>query len=215
MFRFLAKLGLRLLGLGGGLFGLLGDGIHWLFERPVRLLIVGLLVSNAIALHTIRTRTDQRDKAIDHAAAEKKARLDTVAAVKRAAEEAQRRRHWQNRQTAQKQAAITKETVNGYEARIAAIRARAERLRQQLDAAPVRPGSAGKDDLPSTGHATGRADEASRDHGFSATGEACAAGMTLGERLIATLQAHQLDTLITWNLEQARVDVNAAPEAEQ
>lgn len=107
------------------------------------------------------------------------------------------------------QAAITQETINDYEMRLRAARARADELRRaSIRAAELNPGRANAADLSSPATATSGADEAARDPGLPAAAGSCPANLvclTIDQALIATEQAIQLDALITWVARQASV----------
>lgn len=105
------------------------------------------------------------------------------------------------------QARISKEIAGDYETRIAAARARAADLAEQLRGAGTRTpaGAALAVPVPGIPAAAGGAAEAPGDDGFPAPGTA---PLTLEERLIATEQAIQLDALISWVERQAGVPVN-------
>lgn len=207
---FFIELGLRALGLGR----LLGRGIAWLFEKPVRLAIASLLAMVIIEHVTILIVVGQRDAARRHGEVVQAAFDRTVETYRKARLEAERLQGQRDKRVAEAQAAITKETVDDYEARLADARARADRLRKQLAAQADRSHS-GEAGVSAPGQAAGGAAKASGDQGLSATGEACRGGMTLNERLIATEQAIQLDALIDWVTKQSAIDVNAEAPAGQ
>jgi hypothetical protein len=93
---------------------------------------------------------------------------------------------------------ITDAISADYERRIADVRARAERLRDQLAANPRRPAGP---DLPGISDAAGGADGAAGEAGLPA------AYCPLPDGVIATEQAIRLDELQAWVREQA----NAPP----
>lgn len=96
------------------------------------------------------------------------------------------------------QAAINERTSNEYEARLAAARARAASLRQQLEAA-AHSGRSPDAGVSRPGTATGSPDGAAAEDGFS-----------VDDRLLATEQAIQLDELEKWV--RANVGVNYGGE---
>lgn len=89
---------------------------------------------------------------------------------------------------------ITDEIRKDYSARLAAARARAERLRRQQQA-PDR--AAGAEQVPCFPDAAGRSNA-----------ESCDNGLSLDQRLIATEQAIQLDALQAWIRKQGQVSPN-------
>jgi len=96
------------------------------------------------------------------------------------------------------QRSINERTEHDYEARLAAARAVAERLRLESAAAPAdpRPGRAAA--VPSVANGPGSADEAAgKDR------------LPQSDALLATEQAIQLDELIDWVKAQSGVDPNA------
>lgn len=97
------------------------------------------------------------------------------------------------------QTKINQESSNAYEDRIAAARASAERLRQQL-------ASAGNSGLRSRAPVSGVSTAASGSAQASSED-----GFSVSDRLTATEQAIQLDELIKWVNKQAGVDPNTAP----
>lgn len=97
------------------------------------------------------------------------------------------------------QDAISKGIVDGYEARLADVRVRYDRLRGQSAASGA--GGGGNTAVPGSGDATGRTGEAPGENGFP-----------LDDALICTMQAIQLDALIDWVEAQAAVDMSGAGE---
>ena len=131
-------------------------------------------------------------------AAERGAHSATVAGYRAAAEQARVADAANAARVKADQAAINERTAYDYESRIAAARAAAERLRRQAGS-HADPGAGGGAAMP----------------GLSASAQGVAG--TTGEdrlphadRIIATEQAIQLDELITWVREQARVQPNGS-----
>ena len=102
------------------------------------------------------------------------------------------------------QRAINERTEHDFEARLAAARSLAQRLRGQTASAAADPGRRGATPVPALP--------------ASAGGPAQAAGqnrLPLPDRELATDQAIQLDELIKWVLRQHSVDPNGAAGARQ
>jgi hypothetical protein len=131
----------------------------------------------------------------------KAAFAQTVANYRAAAEQAKHDDAANKARVEAEQSKINQETSDAYEARIADARARAVKLRQQLQAAADSGGRSGAPVPGVPAPAKGSAQAAGED-GFSVT-----------DRLIATEQAIQLDELIKWVKKQAGVDVNGAKPA--
>jgi len=98
---------------------------------------------------------------------------------------------------AAEQRAINERTSNDYEARLAAARVSARRLRVEAAAAPADPGAGGAASMPGLPAAAGGAPESARED-----------RLPQPDRLLATEQAIQLDELIKWVRKQAAVDPN-------
>lgn len=94
------------------------------------------------------------------------------------------------------QKAINEQRDQAYEARLADARARADRLRHELEAARAHPGGPGAAPMPGVSNAAGGPDGAADEGGFS-----------LRDRLTATEQAIRLDELQKWVRQQVGVDV--------
>jgi hypothetical protein len=118
-----------------------------------------------------------------------------VAETARAADQANAGR------VAVEQRAITERTTNDFEARLAAVRARAQQLRVQPQT-PADPGAGGNAPMPGVPPASGRTAESARQDRLPAD-----------DALTATEQAIQLDELIKWVRAQAKVDNNPAAVA--
>lgn len=126
---------------------------------------------------------------------------NAIAHVRAAADAARAADEANSARVLAEQRAITERTVNDFEERLAAARARAERLR--IDAAATSHQSPGRDaSVPAVPKSAPSAAEAAGQDGFPGA-----------DRLIATEQAIQLDELIKWVRAQAEVDNDAAPVA--
>ncbi|MBB5987415.1 hypothetical protein [Sphingobium lignivorans] len=164
--------------------------------------LLALLGTNALTRCTLADRTralsDERkahgQTAVD-LAAERAAHKQSVANYRAAAETARAQDAANKARVEREQATINRETVDDYEARLAAARALAERLRADR-AASARAGSAPVAPVPGTGQSAGRADEAT-----------CEDRLPFADALTATEQAIQLDALISWVQRQTAVDV--------
>ena len=121
----------------------------------------------------------------------------TKADYRFAQEQARLREEARLARVAAEQKEITDAVVLDYQQRLAAARAHAERLREELRAGAGAAGAASGERMPGAGDTAGGADEAPGDHRLS-----------VEERLIATEQALQLDALIDWIERQKAVDPN-------
>jgi hypothetical protein len=100
------------------------------------------------------------------------------------------------------QQTINERTLNDYEARLAAARALARRLRGETATAAADSGTARAAPMPGLSAAGGEPPESAGQDGLSDS-----------DALIATAQAIQLDELIKWIKEQAKVDRGGATAA--
>ena len=98
---------------------------------------------------------------------------------------------------AAEQHSINERTEHDFQARLAAARLSAERLRWQTSAAATDPGSRGSAPVPGLSAPAGGPPEAARQDGFSQP-----------DALTATVQAIQLDELIKWVRQQHAVRVD-------
>lgn len=122
----------------------------------------------------------------------------TVANYRAAAEQA-RAADWANAERVHAdQAKINEERSDAFEARLATARAAAERLRSQTRQAAADPGGRPGSPVPGLSAAPGQPGQAAGEDGFP-----------LSNRVTATEQAIQLDELIKWITEQAKLDPNA------
>ena len=102
---------------------------YW-WALPMVLLAAALVFT----LLKLEARTADRDKWQAQAAAEKRAHEQTEANIRAASAEAQRQAQANVERVKAEQAAITERTVDDYQARLAAVDARYERVRAQLAA---------------------------------------------------------------------------------
>lgn len=160
--------------------------------------IIVLLAANAILFLVLNGRTAYRDQWRDRSTAEEKAHKQTVANYRAAAAHAQRQAQANVARVKADQAAITERTVHDYQARLAAVDARYERVRRQIasqaslrstDLAPVSIAS----------EATCRAYAGTDCDGL------------LAKLRIAERQAWNLVALRKWAQEQAAVKVEPVP----
>jgi hypothetical protein len=124
----------------------------------------------------------------------------TIANYRAAADQARADDQANAKRVAAEQASINQRTANDYETRLAAVRADAQRLREQAASAAADPGAGGNASMPGLPAAAGGAAQAAGQDRLS-----------LDERELATEQAIQLDELIKWLRAQAAVDPNGRP----
>jgi hypothetical protein len=123
----------------------------------------------------------------------------TVANYRSAAEQARAADQANASRVAAEQRSINEGTSNDYEARLAAARSLAQRLRDESASASADSGAGGGAAVPRLPpSAGGPAQGAAQD------------GLPQSDRLTATEQAIQLDELIKWVRRQASVDPNAS-----
>lgn len=165
------------------------------------------LLDDAIA--DTETAIAERDAAIEERQLTMDAYEQTVANYIAAAAIAQAQAEANVARVEAEQAQITQETIDDYEMRLRAARARADELRRaSIRAAELDPGRANAADLSGSATATRGADEAASDPGLPSAAGSCPANLvclTIDQALIATEQAIQLDALISWSLRQAEV----------
>ena len=126
----------------------------------------------------------------------------TVANVRAAAETARASDAANVQRVFAEQQSINQRSSNDYEARLAAARSLAQRLREQAAAPASHPGAGGAAAVPGLSVASGRpAQGAVEDR------------LPEPDALTATEQAIQLDELIKWVRAQAKVDNNAGKGA--
>jgi hypothetical protein len=119
----------------------------------------------------------------------------TVADYRAAAEQARRADAANAARVAAEQKANNERSSHDFEARLAAARAAADRLR--AGAASANPSRGGTAPMPGVRPPAGGPAQAAGEDGFS-----------IADRLTATEQAIQLDELIKWVKRQAGIDVN-------
>jgi len=165
--------------------------------------IAGIAVSACLALLLILQRADtahwkSESARLEQLYGEQKAALATTVANIRAATEAARTADRQAFEKVQaEQRAINERTLDDYETRLAAARARADQLRVEATRAAADPRSGGATPVPILPAAAGSADQAAGQSRLPAP-----------DALTATEQAIQLDELIKWVTQQAKVDNN-------
>ena len=156
---------------------------------------IGIICAQASMIHRWHKHYDSERAAhlADNAAHDQ-----TVANYRAAAEQA-RKADAANKARVEAEAdRISQEQADEYQARIAAARARAERLRSQAGAGKADPCGSGT--APVSGvsaPAEGTAEAACKDR------------LPAGDALTATEQAIQLDELIKWVIKVAHINVNA------
>lgn len=160
------------------------------------LILILLLV---LANSRLDLRTIERDQARDHAKSEALAHAQTVANYRKAAAAAQTAADRNVDRVRTEQAAITERTQNDYQARLAAVDARYDRVRAQLAARP---------DLRSSSLAPLSIASEATCHAYG--GGDCDA--LLAKLAIAERQAENLVALRQWVRNQALVVVTPDPE---
>jgi hypothetical protein len=126
----------------------------------------------------------------------------TVSSYRAAAEQARAADRANLARVASQQRSINERTSNEYEARLAAARLSAQRLRREAAAAAADPRTGGAAPVPRLSTAAGGPAQASAQDGFPDS-----------DREIATEQAIQLDELIRWVRMQAALSVNGGSAA--
>jgi hypothetical protein len=162
----------------------------WLAIGGALALVVGVLWHHHRVNSTIATAKSEQ-RAVDQRILDQTVDNYRKAAAKATADDAANKVRVEAQQTQ-----ISKETSNEYEARIAAARATAQRLR---GASATHPGGPAKPPVSGVPIAAGGPDETAGQDGLSGD-----------DALTATEQAIQLDELIKWNKAQHAVDVNGA-----
>jgi hypothetical protein len=122
----------------------------------------------------------------------------TIANYRAAADQARADDQANAKRVAAEQASINERTANDYETRLAAVRADAQRLREQAASAAADPGAGGAASVPGLFAAAGGPPQGTGQDGLSDS-----------DALTATEQAIQLDELIKWVRKQAAIDPNA------
>ena len=165
--------------------------------------IVGLALSIALALLLLLQKGEthhwkkQSDQYAQLYAQEQAALAGTVANYRAAADAARAADQANLARVAADQHAINERTSNDFEARLAAARSVAQRLRGQAASAAADPRTGGAASLPGLPAPAGGVAQAAGED-----------GLPRSDRLTATEQAIQLDELIKWVRQQAAVDPN-------
>ena len=166
--------------------------------------IAGLAVSIALALLLVVQKGETRhwkkqSASFEQLYANQRSALDTTVANYRAAAAQARAADLANLQRARsEQRAISERTKDDFDARIAAARSAAQRLRGAPASTAADPGAGRGASVPGVSAASGGAPQASGEDGFP-----------LADRELATEQAIQLDELIKWVRQQHAVPVDA------
>ena len=158
------------------------------------LALATMAVALAFTLLKLETRTAERDSWQTRATAEKQAHEQTVANYRAASAEAQRQAKVNVERVKAEQAKITERTVNDYQARLADVDARYDRVRAQLAA---RTDLSGSDPAP----VSIARDATCRAYGGGSCDE------LLAKLRIAERQAWNLIALRKWATDQALVKV--------
>ena len=167
--------------------------------------IVGIAVAAGLALMLFLAKADARHWQKQAGQydqlyrAEQAAFATTVADYRAATDQARKADQANIARVAAQQADITERTANDYEARIAAARSDAERLRAYAPA-DANHGARGSASVPGIPSSAGSVAQAAREDRLPGS-----------DALIATEQAIQLDELIKWVRKQREVEVNPAP----
>jgi hypothetical protein len=167
--------------------------------------IAGIAVAAALALLLLLQKGETRHWQKQSGqfeqlyAGEKAAFAATMQSYRAAADQARAEDAANLQRVAAEQHAVNERTSNDYQARIAAARAVAERLRDETASGPTNPRAGGAAAVP--GHpatAEGIAQAANQDQ------------LSESDALIATEQAIQLDELIKWIRRQAAIDTDGS-----
>jgi hypothetical protein len=175
--------------------------LRFLNVQGIAGLAVGLALALLLAIQKAETRHWKKQTASFEQLYrdEQSAFAVTVSNTRAAAEQARAADAANARRVVAEQRTINERTVNDFEARLAAARARAEQLRFNAQAA-----------------ADPRARRSTPVPGLPAAADSAAEGASQdrlpeADRLTATEQAIQLDELIKWVRAQANLDPNAKP----
>ena len=167
--------------------------------------IAGLVVSLAVGLLLVVQKAETRrwkkesahfEQLYGH---EQAALAGTIANYRAAADQARASDKANAQRAAAEQRAISERTSNDFEARLAAARLSAQRLRGESSTAAADRRSGGAAPVPGLSAAAGGPDQASGED-----------RLPQADALTATEQAIQLDELIKWVRSQAAVDPNAS-----
>lgn len=161
---------------------------------------LGIVLGTLLGLQTHKTHVAQKAAASWEKKYEDEhtARQLTILNYRVAAQQAEAADKANVARVAAQQRAINERTSSEYEARLADARARADRLRSQLEAG-ANPGSPAAAGVSDTNAAPGSADAAASEDGLS-----------ISDRLLATEQAIQLDELIKWLDKNLKVDMSGS-----
>jgi hypothetical protein len=165
--------------------------------------IAGIAVSIALAILLVVQKAETRHWKNEGArfeqlyAAEQAALAETVANYREAAATAELQDKANAKRVAVEQRAINERTTNDYEARLAAARSLAQRLRSEAASAAANPGRGAGPPVPGLSASSGPAPQTAGQDRLSEP-----------DRLTATEQAIQLDELIKWVRAQAAVEPN-------
>lgn len=162
----------------------------------VAIVFPALLWSQLVTVPGLRADLAEAEAGL---AAEQAAHLGTVNAFLAAAKQAQAEAEANARRVAREQETITDAITSDYRSALAGLRARFDRLRAR-NAAPSDPRHADAAGLPGLPDPAGRADAPAGEDRLPAAG-----GLSLGDALIASEQALQLQALIDWVKAQAAV----------
>jgi hypothetical protein len=185
----------------------------WLYR------ILGMALAAATLLWLVQSRDHWRDQARANDRlyrAEQAAHAATVANYRAAAEQARREDAANLARVKAEQAKINERTGHDFQTRIAAARASAERLREQIGAAAGDPGDGRAAPVPGiSAAASGIAQSADENRLPQSDKRAGYPEGQLGadDALIATEQAIQLDELIKWIRSQAEVPIDSESRA--
>jgi len=166
--------------------------------------IAGIAVSLALGLLLILQKGETRHWNSESGrfeqlyAQEQSALAGTIASYRAAADQARAADRANLARVAAEQRSVNERTSNDYQARLAAARALAQRLRGDTAIAAADPGAGRAAPVPGLAAAAGGPSQAAREDGLPDP-----------DALTATEQAIQLDELIKWVKAQASVDPNA------
>lgn len=197
----------------------LSSGAEWLLKEwwraPLILFALGFAVMAFIRVPALQREIAGLEASV---AAEQSAHQGTVAAFLDATRQAEAEARDNALRVQREQEIVTDATIQHLEGDLAALRARFDRLRAAASAAAS--GSAPAVDLPGTGHAAGRIDQAASDHHLRTAGALSAAAscpiglvcLTIDEAEAASEDAHRFNRLIDWVIAQSAIPF--APETQ-
>ena len=161
--------------------------------------IIVLLAANSILFLVLNGRTADRDQWRDRAVAEEKAHQQSVANFRAATVEAQRQAQANVARVKAEQTAITERTKNDYQAQLAAVDARYDRVRAQL---------AARTDLSSTDLAPVSVASDATCRAYAGTD----CDTLLARLAVAEKQTQQLIALQGWVTAQTGINANPTTE---